>query len=290
MDTSHPLIDQAHVVKEKHIAVFEHVHNLPFRGEPWVSSDFVIVICNRGWLRARYDMRPVTFHVNDVTIVYPEHVLMAKEWSEDYDVTLIVADEDWAKHQHVSLPMRNAIEYILYPDFHLSENQIDVAREMVNVLKVLGTIKEGKMRDELLRQQMDNFIRLLDYFRAQNTNKQIEELSVPKRIAYRFYQDIVAHYHESREVSYYANLQCLSPKYFGTIVYNTTGIHAGDWIARYIVTKAKSLLQNRLDMTVAQICNSLGFEEQSDFGRYFKRQAGMSPAQYRHSTIYGTEN
>lgn len=281
MDFSHPLIAKADLINERHIVVFDHVHSLPFRGEPWVSPEFVIVLCNKGWLKARYDMRPVTFHENDVTIVYPEHVLVAREWSEDYDVTLVVASEKWARQQHISLPMRNAIEYILRPDFRLTDSQMEVAQQMVLVLNMLGQLEAGSMRDEMLRHQMDNFIRLLDFFRASETNAKVEKLSTPKRVAYRFYQDLVAHYKESREVSFYANLQCLTAKYFGTMIYETTHIHATEWIQRYVVTKAKYLLQHRPDLTVSQVAQQVGFGEQSDFGRYFKRQTGVSPAQFR---------
>ena len=43
------------------------------------------------------------------------------------------------------------------------------------------------------------------------------------------------------------------------------------------------LLHVRRDLSVQIIADMLGFEEQSTFSRYFRRETGMSPTEFRNS-------
>ena len=96
-----------------------------------------------------------------------------------------------------------------------------------------------------------------------------------------FYQLLAQHYTESREVSYYAEKLCLSPKYFGTLTKKEAGVTANKCIANYVVLQAKSLLVIHDDLTIQQISSMMGFPDQAAFSRYFKAEAGISPVQYR---------
>ena len=89
------------------------------------------------------------------------------------------------------------------------------------------------------------------------------------------------HFRESKEVQYYANLLCLSPKYFGSIIKENTGTSASDWISQYVIVQAKSLLRHNKDLNIQQISYQLGFTDPAAFTRYFKANAGLSPKEYR---------
>ncbi len=67
-----------------------------------------------------------------------------------------------------------------------------------------------------------------------------------------------------------------------TIIKQTSGKTAGDWIDDYILLEAKALLKST-NMTIQQISDELNFPSQSFFGKYFKRLTGVSPKEYRKS-------
>lgn len=73
----------------------------------------------------------------------------------------------------------------------------------------------------------------------------------------------------------------LSPKYFSTLIKQETGISAGEWIDRYVVIQAKTLLEQERDLTIQQVADQMGFSEQASFSRFFKRHTGMTPKEYR---------
>jgi AraC family transcriptional activator of pobA len=95
------------------------------------------------------------------------------------------------------------------------------------------------------------------------------------------FQDLVfRHYKEHRNVQYYADALFVSPKHLTESIKDVTGRTAGEWIDDAVVLEAKVLLRNH-DLSVAQIADSIHFPDQSSFGKYFKKQTGFSPSDYR---------
>ena len=48
-----------------------------------------------------------------------------------------------------------------------------------------------------------------------------------------------------------------------------------------MVAEAKMLLHMRHDLTVQAISDMLGFDEQASFSRYFHRETGLYPTEFR---------
>lgn len=91
-------------------------------------------------------------------------------------------------------------------------------------------------------------------------------------------------YKAERELTFYAEKMYLSPKYLSRAVKEASGKSASEWIDEYVVTESKALLYST-NQTIQQIADSLGFESQSLFGKYFKRVTGISPRSYRKQIL-----
>ena len=88
------------------------------------------------------------------------------------------------------------------------------------------------------------------------------------------------HVRKERSVAWYADRLCVTPKHLTVAVREASGRTAGQWIDEFVVLEAKVLLRST-DLTVQEISVRLNFANQSFFGKYFRRVAGMSPRQYR---------
>lgn len=88
------------------------------------------------------------------------------------------------------------------------------------------------------------------------------------------------HYTRERSVGYYARQLCITPKYLTTLIKRISGKSVSEWIDSYVILEAKTLLKYS-NMSVQEIAYYLNFPNQSFFGSYFKRNAGMSPSQYK---------
>ena len=88
------------------------------------------------------------------------------------------------------------------------------------------------------------------------------------------------HYKHERSVGFYARQLCITPKYLTTLIKRISGTSVSEWIDNYVILEAKTLLKYS-NMSVQEIAYYLNFPNQSFFGSYFKRNAGMSPSQYK---------
>jgi AraC family transcriptional activator of pobA len=93
------------------------------------------------------------------------------------------------------------------------------------------------------------------------------------------------HYKEHRNVQYYADALFVSPKHLTETIKEVTGRTAGEWIDDAVILEAKVLLRNH-EKSIARVAEDIHFPDQSSFGKYFKKHAGMSPSDYRVVSAY----
>ncbi|MDD3738788.1 MAG: helix-turn-helix domain-containing protein [Lentimicrobiaceae bacterium] len=84
----------------------------------------------------------------------------------------------------------------------------------------------------------------------------------------------------SDKTAFFANLLNISPKHLIKTIKNTTGKSPGIFINEKITDDAKLLLADN-SLTISQISDKLGFSETSSFSKFFKKQVGISPSQFR---------
>ena len=89
------------------------------------------------------------------------------------------------------------------------------------------------------------------------------------------------HYVREREIGYYADQICVTPKYLSSVVRTVSGNSAAWWINHTVIMHAKNLLKTNHQLTIQQISDKLNFPNPSFFGQYFKRRVGMTPKEFR---------
>ena len=94
--------------------------------------------------------------------------------------------------------------------------------------------------------------------------------------------NLTQNFREHREVSWYAEQMCITPKYLTTTVKLVSGKGANEWIWTYVIEEAKLQLRTT-HKPIQQISAELHFTSQSFFGKYFKQYTDMSPQAYRKS-------
>ncbi len=95
------------------------------------------------------------------------------------------------------------------------------------------------------------------------------------------FMDLLDQYHQiERSVAFYADKLFITPKYLSSIVKKVSGENALEWINRYVVLEAKSLLMHS-DKSIQEVAYALNFPNPSFFGKYFKHHTGMSPGEYK---------
>ena len=96
----------------------------------------------------------------------------------------------------------------------------------------------------------------------------------------KFMDLVKVHFRKERQLQFYADALCITPRYLSRVVKECTGSSAAEWIERCVVLEARALLKST-NMTIQQISDELNFPSQTFFGKYFKRRVGLSPKEYR---------
>jgi AraC-like DNA-binding protein/ligand-binding sensor protein len=91
---------------------------------------------------------------------------------------------------------------------------------------------------------------------------------------------IKKHYIQKLTLEDVAGEVYLSPSYFSKVFKETMGISFNAYLNRLRIEKSKLLLLSETE-SITDICERLGFEDQSYFTKVFKKYAGMTPARYR---------
>ncbi|MBO6058105.1 MAG: helix-turn-helix transcriptional regulator [Bacteroidales bacterium] len=106
------------------------------------------------------------------------------------------------------------------------------------------------------------------------------QLSRNEEITGKFLVLVDANYAQQHSLDWYASELCLSARYIANTIKQTLGMTASSCIERALTHRAKTLLSTSTT-PIAEIAEMLGFQNQSHFGTFFKRQAGVSPSAYR---------
>lgn len=102
-------------------------------------------------------------------------------------------------------------------------------------------------------------------------------------ITSHFFYLAQTHCREQHEVSWYARQIGVSSDTLSATLKRIRGRTAGSILTTMLVREAKVCLHNPA-LSVQQVAEMLGFSDQSAFGKFFKRECGVSPVQYRKET------
>ena len=88
------------------------------------------------------------------------------------------------------------------------------------------------------------------------------------------------HGSHERNIRFYADHLLLSPNRLSTVIKEFSGQTVMQGLNQKTLLQAKVLLRHS-DLMIYEIADRLGFAEPTAFNRYFKREVGMTPLEYK---------
>jgi len=267
-------------VDKKDVVVLENVNRWPAYNKIIETHSLSVSICSQGSCHVRHDAKDVIFKPYDIAVLLPSHFVMCYESSPDYQVTTILVSQK-LNNQMMNTIGKNIIRYHKNVSSHLTESQYNDFQLIIHTLQLIID-SERLHRSEFLHHITSILFLLIDEYWNEKDNigkKRSEEIFT------NFYDLLLRNYRESREVSFYAQKLCLTQKYLSSVIHQTTGTKASEWITNYITMQAKKLLLEHPRHNIQTISYQLGFDNQAAFTRYFKRATGENPTQFREKYL-----
>jgi len=100
----------------------------------------------------------------------------------------------------------------------------------------------------------------------------------------KFFQLVEENYQANLSVAQYADAMALTPNHLTQTVSQLTGKTSSQIIKSKQILEIKRLLVHT-NLSVTEIAHRLNFADQSYFARFFKREVGISPLQYRVKSL-----
>ena len=276
LNPQHPMVLKSEKIKEDGIVVLHNVTMLPTGSKPFVAPDYVISIGHRGRMDLMYEDLQDISAPRVFAIIFPNHKIRCVRQTADFKASLIVVDAKLIDDPLLQIIRQFQHRYESRPSVELGKHEYKVLMKMVDAMQETASLDIPDKRLLMLR-LLESFLRLLGHYRQ----RILDDVKTDKQLGTQFRNAIAQHYCRHRDVGFYADLFCLTPKYFSNVIRQQTGQTAAYWIRQHVMAEAKTLLHDRPDFTIQAVAYQLGFEEQQAFSRFFKKQTGMSPTEFR---------
>ena len=166
------------------------------------------------------------------------------------------------------------------PLVQLSDAQMRVADHLYQIVKLKQQMTDCRHYRPMIRSLMQSLL----YMLADIINKTPDDnvITMPQREQQfkRFIQLLWASGGKIRNVSYFANQMCITPKYLSVIVRDACGKPPMQLIHSYTANMIAQRLRGTT-MSIKEIAHELNFSNESFFGRYVKQHLGFPPKEYR---------
>lgn len=275
----HPVLHRS-VIDERKVVV-STVRYMPADQVPLQSENLVIGLCMSGSATFEYNMLPTVFSAHEIGVTLPNTLLTYSAVSDDYTAFLVIVSKAFFNELTTRASFMEYKKYYYRPACSLNDDQFGKVKDILRVLQIISE-SEHPRRTETLGNLLDILFYTLTRYRGEEgTKSEIEKRN--EQLFSRFYDLLTAHYTTHHDIAWYARQLGLSPKYFSSVIRQTTDKSAAEWIDIELVIQAKKLLRTRQDLTIQQVAYQLGFNENASFCRFFKDHTGMRPKAYRIS-------
>ena len=242
------------------------------------TSHYAILFVTQGSLSGRVNMVDFEMKAPAAVYIFNDHVLHYNSSSPDLKVRLLSFSPMIAEELSLSLPYDNLQYAYARPAAQLDETSMQAIMHYLDLMEILMQKESTERRTTIIKliQSLSSFFY---EFHANSLSSQ-KPFSRSEELAGQFLSLVDMHCHEHHNIKWYADALHLTPVYISNVVKQVTGRTAGDNLTDCLVLKAKSLLLTST-LSVQQISDRLGFQNQSHFGTFFRRAVGMSPQKFR---------
>ncbi|NSL90961.1 AraC family transcriptional regulator [Chitinophaga solisilvae] len=249
-------------------------------------SDFTsVMLVKKGKLKGTLDRKVYTCVTNDLILISP-HVLKKTDYV-DKDSTVAVLNFTVDFLVDIGIPANKLELYDFFtskysPVWQLSAADAGMLSDYFTQLHVrYQQVMDGApFAKELLQH---TFLVMWYELAAMSTrylSVQTPNITRKESLVISFTNLVQLQFRYQRNVQQYAEQLFVTAKHLTETVKEITGKNAGEIIDDIVIMEAKMLLEDSR-LSISEIAELLHFSDQSFFGKFFKRHAGVSPRTFR---------
>lgn len=257
------LISQPDFAINRGVDVVSAIGRVIKRGEPYRLMENRIVRVLRGFIEISINLREYRIFEGEALYIGQNSVAEIL----DYDTRSVVDLLGF------SLSAENENIKEEYPISRENESWME---EYFHLIYTISATRPFNKRS------VEHLLLSLHYRIVNNTDGRHHAKGRKEQLLRSFIEQINTH-RGKYALTFYAEKINISPQYLSRVVFETSGTAASDWINRGVTLQAKLLLRSS-QLTIEQITEKLNFSTAPYFCRFFKREVGKTPTEYRQNT------
>lgn len=271
---------------EQKFAVYHTSDFLPFMQKlniPHRHNYYMILLNEKGIGSQLIDFKESPIEPLSVTCMYNGQIHQWLDFDKIKGYILVFESDFFAlRYQNYQLSEFSFLTY------RHKQPYLKIAVEKFERLKSIAIwmLNEYKTNEADYEKSLRSLLNLLliDLNRLFEPIPKNTEFSQSLQLVHHFEELIDKHYKQKHFVKEYASIMYIRPNYLNSVCNDVVNIAAGELIRNRILLEAKRLLIHE-QKTVAQIAYELGFEDNSYFGRFFKKYENISPDAFKRKFI-----
>lgn len=250
---------------------------LPEIPEHFMPPTYALEFVEKGTIKGVINHNEVNITPNSCVLYMADSLLTKPVVSPDCVFYVLGFTTQFAELLNTQISHSQLSTVLMKPVWQISDEHMQTVLQYITLLR--------RLIEENNKSAAVNLVRSLLYFLAQGYKVDpynTQSLSRAEQICGQYLSLVELHCREQHTVEWYADQLHLAPKYLSNVVKQTLGTSPNNYIDEAIIRQAKSLLSST-SLSIQQISDLLGFQNQSHFGTFFKRQTGHSPSSFKHT-------
>ena len=267
----------------KNFRMYNFEGSLPDQSDllvPHRKDHYLVVFIRRANTRQWIDMTPVMIKDNTVYFTGPNRIIVKEEFVQLWSTGIAFTKEFLSLQENASL--------LQLPIIQNPQNGCEIQLKEADIVfleDILARLNTEYLTSSEWQQRMlTAYLTVLLTYLSRLYTEQYKEtgVSVDKLLLKSFQAKINECFRELHEVGDYASLLNISAGHLSDVVKMQSGKPAIKHIHERLVMEARRSLFHTSN-SLKEIAFELGFSDASYFNRFFKRETGATPAEYRAS-------
>lgn len=246
------------------------------------TSDYhVHILVREGEMRFSDGKTEFLSQKDDLVIWQMSNTIQRVTYSDDFEADFLIASGDFLARFNPEMvwASKGFIFIRINPSFHLHKESLRLMNDDFSLFRQRLDMPESPFKEEVVGRVMQIF--LYDLWAVYSSEmSQMETNDNAARIFLRFLSMVQQDCRQQRDVAFYADKLCITPKYLSQVSRSVSGLPASEWITYYATFELVSLLNDQ-SKTLTEVADMMRFESASHFSRYVKKLLGKSPSEYR---------
>lgn len=237
--------------------------------QPYRVEEGRVMMVTQGWVRLVVNLEEVRLQQQMLVVLVPDSIFEIVERSDDFSMQAFSFKD---------LPVFTSLN-------HQSVLTLD-REEWLLASKYVELIWLEVQHQPLLPDVITHLqtALLLELKRIADREEALRRKSATRQetIFHNFLNLVNLHGLRERKIEFYAGKLCVTPNHLGAVIRKASGLTVMQWLNRHAIQKAKLLLRYS-DLPIWEVAERMNFANPSFFSKFFKRETGITPADYRQA-------